>query len=354
MKMFKTGELAVIETQKIVPVNMRFRNLAKIAILLSCIHFLFSGNSSFAQQNPQKIGVILSIGGLGDHAFNDAAYEGVKNLRVSGNFKIDVFEPSDLPAIERLMDFFGTCDYDLIVGIGVFASDPIKKIAKKFPKKNFLLLDAAVEAPNILSILFNEEEGSFYAGALASLLSKSGKIGFLGGFHSPAIEVFERGFRNGAKFLNPSVDVTVQYAGNTPEAFNAPETGEKLGREMASAGVEVIYHAAGRTGLGLIEAAKKTDIQVIGVDADQSSLAPGKVAASMMKKLDKALETGAKLLKEGKFKGGVLTLGLADGGIKLELSQFHKQVFTPLILERLKQVEDFLTRKASLPVDPKK
>ncbi|MBF0501626.1 MAG: BMP family ABC transporter substrate-binding protein [Candidatus Riflebacteria bacterium] len=289
-----------------------------------------------------RLGIVLSVGGLGDHSFNDAAYSGIQKLRQIPGCLIDVVEPSDVAAIESGLEYLCGRKPDLIIGVGLFANEPMRRVAERHSEQHFLLLDSAISLPNVLSILFNEEEGSFFAGALAGLLTKSGKVGFLGGMRSPVIAVFERGFSNGLLFVNSQAKLLSRYAGETSEAFNSPEVGLRLGKEMSAAGVDIVYHAAGRTGLGLIEAARREKMLVIGVDSDQSALAPGKVVGSIVKRLDVALEKAYQQIVDGSFKGGILTLGLSDAGIQLELSRFNRGQITPLVQERLHDVESFL------------
>lgn len=320
--------------------------------LLICALFLFAcalgASAETASRPPAKtvrVGIVLSVGGLGDHAFNDAAYAGIQKLRQLPGCIVDVVEPGDVAAIESGLEFLAARRANLVAAIGIFANEAVRRVASKHPDVPFVLLDSVVELPNVMSVLFNEEEGSFYAGAFAGLLTKTQNIGFLGGMVSPVISAFEKGFRNGIAFVNPQAKLLVEYAGDTPEAFNSPETGKKLGLKMASEGADFVYHAAGRTGLGLIEASRRSSFLVIGVDGDQSGLAPGKVAASMVKRLDVALDSAVRAILDNRFKGGVLTLGLADGGIELDISRFNTGLVTPLITQRLADVEAFLLHR---------
>jgi len=145
--------------------------------------------------------------------------------------------------------------------------------------------------------------------------------------------------------VNPKAVLITRYAGDTPEAFNVPDIGYRLGKELAAQQADFIFHASGKTGLGLIKAARQGTFMVIGVDSDQSVLAPGKVAASMVKRLDVALDKVVRMVSEHRFKGGVLTLGFADAGIELVISRFNKNLLTPIIQERLREVESFLLHK---------
>lgn len=326
---------------------MRFltRFLLCSLFALACTGSVLADTTALVPPQSLRVGIVLSIGGLGDHAFNDAAYAGIQKLRQLPGCIVDVIEPGDVAAIESGLEFFALRRASLVAAVGIFANEAVRRVASKYPDVRFVLLDSVVDLPNVMSLLFNEEEGSFYAGALAGLLTKSQTVGFLGGMTSPVILAFEKGFRNGIAFVNPQAKLLVEYAGDTPEAFNNPEAGKKIGLRLAAQGADYVYHASGRTGLGLIDAARRSSFLVIGVDADQSVLAPGKVAASMVKRLDVALDAAVRAVLDGRFKGGVLTLGLADAGIELVVSRFNSELMTPLVTQRLAEVEAFLLHR---------
>lgn len=316
--------------------------MKKIVLLVVVLLMVATAGFVHAENSPMSIGLLLSIGGLGDKSFNDATYSGIQKMRKIPGVSVDVVEPANVAAMEDGLEYLSSRKLDLIFAVGLFANEAVRQASARHPELKYVLIDSVVTAPNVLSILFNEEEGSFYAGALAGLLSKNKKVGFLGGMTSPVIASFERGFKNGLSFVSPESVLTSTYAGETPEAFANPEAGKRIAFEMAAKGVDVIYHAAGATGLGLIEAARRSGFLVIGVDSDQSALVPGKVAASMVKRIDVALERAVKLVRENHFQGGVLTLGLADSGVELVISRFNKNLITPVICERLKEVEQFI------------
>ncbi len=289
-----------------------------------------------------KVGLVLSIGGLRDESFNDAAYDAVQHLRKDGHCQVEVLEPGSISGIEPALEYFCRRRMDLICAVGIFANDAMRKISHDYPEQKFILLDSVVTSPNVLSILFDEEQGSFYAGAYAALISKTGSVGFLGGMDSPVIASFERGFKNGARFVNADVKVVSRYVGNTPEAFNMPDTAFNLGLDIAGKGADVIFHASGRSGLGLINASRRGNFLVIGVDSDQSRTAPGKVPASMVKRIDLALIKAVDLYGKGSFNAGIWTLGLQDKGIELAHSRFNRNLLTPEVSLRLHEVEEFL------------
>lgn len=312
-------------------------------VILALLSILVS--PSFAAEKAVTIGLVLSIGGLEDQSFNDAAYDGVQQLRKEGNFLVEVVEPGTISGIEPALEYFCQRRMDLVCAVGIFANDALRRVSQQYPSQQFILLDSVVTSSNVLSILFDEEQGSFYAGAYAAMISKTNVVGFVGGMDSPVIASFERGFKNGARFVNADVQIISRYVGNTPEAFNMPDTAYNLGMDIAQKGADVIYHASGKSGLGLIDASRRGNFLVVGVDSDQSRIAPGKVPASMVKRIDLALVKAVNLFVKGEFKGGIWTLGLQDKGIELAHSRFNRNLLTPEISARLHEVEEFLMYK---------
>lgn len=321
---------------------MKLKSQLVILFVLIFQSFVTHAVFCYTPGTPLEVGIVLSIGGLNDNAFNDAAYSGVQILRESRNCFVEVVEPPTIASIENALRYLASQKKDLIFAIGIFANDPLKKVAKDFPEVRFALLDSVVDEPNVLSILFDEEQGSFYAGAFAALISKSKIIGFLGGMESSVISAFEQGFVNGARFANPDVTILTKYLGKTPEAFYNPTLAFSEGSNLFEKGADTIYHAAGKSGLGLIDAARRKDFLVIGVDSDQSIIAPGRIAASMVKRLDNAVLKAFDLVSSNTFKGGIWTLGLRDHGIEFKYSRFNRSLFTPEILSKLDEIKNFL------------
>ncbi len=318
----------------------------RIIFSIILLSFFCLAQLAQAQTNPLRVGLVLSIGGLGDESFNDAAYEGVVRLREDSGCVVEVIEPGSISGIEPALRYFCDRNLDLVCAVGIFANDAVRRVAESYPQSRFVLLDSVVTMPNVLSILFDEEQGSFYAGAFAGLITEKKVVGFLGGMDSPVIAGFERGFKNGVKFVNPEATVVSRYIGVTPEAFDMPDKASALAIEMSRKGADVIYHASGRSGLGLIQSASRGGYRVIGVDSDQSRSAPGKVPASMVKRLDNALVKAVEVVQKGTFTGGIWTLGLQDRGIELVLSRFNRDLITAEVNARLREVEEFLMHKA--------
>lgn len=320
--------------------------LKRFVLLIFVLCLLFP--NTLAAKPITKVGIVLSIGGLRDKSFNDATYDGIEQLRSDGNCQVEVIEPASISDIEPALEYFCDREKDLICAVGIFANDAIRRVSLKHSDKKFVLLDSVVTSKNVLSVLFDEEEGSFYAGAFAALTTKTKIIGFLGGMFSPVVGSFERGYKNGAKFVDPTVKVISRYVGDTPKAFYMPTKAFDLGLKMKVLGADTIYHASGKSGIGLIDAARRGNFLVVGVDSDQGNEAPGRVPASMVKRLDIALVRALSYYESGSFKGGVWTLGLKDGGVELVLSRFNKSLITGEIHSKLTEIYKFLVSKSEM------
>jgi basic membrane protein A len=213
---------------------------------------------------------------------------------------------------------------DLVVGVGFVFSDDLEALGRDYPEVSFAGVDYALRVqdgrpvpppPNVAALRFREEEGAFLVGALAALVSRTGTVGFVGGMDIPLIRKFEAGYRQGARHACPTCRVLAQYAGVTPEAFRNPVRGKELALSQYGQGADVIFQAAGSTGLGVFEAARDTGRLVIGVDADQHAEAPGHVLTSMVKGVDRVVFDQIRRVAAGTFRGGVFTYGLAEDGM---------------------------------------
>jgi len=306
------------------------RKLLITVVALLAIHAAFlilspRGTEAMGDADATKVGIVLDVGGRGDKSFNDGAYAGadsaVRQLRADVRF-IEPGEGADREAGLRLLAAEGM---DLIMGIGFIFTDDLTVLSREYPNSKFAGVDFALGAddagnvipppPNVAALKFREEEGSFLVGALAALVGNSKRIGFIGGMDIPLIHKFEAGYRAGVKHVCPDCTVIAQYAGVTPEAFANPGRGKELALSQYQSGVNVIFHAAGATGGGLFEAARATGKLAIGVDADQSAEAPGRILTSMIKGVNAAVYDAIARVEAGTFKGGVYSFGLAEGGV---------------------------------------
>ena len=263
---------------------------------------------------------MFDIGGRGDKSFNDAAYAGLERAKKDLGVDYSFLETSETADREAGLRQLAATDAQLIFGVGFLFTDDIHKLATEFADKKFACVDYTVNPgdtlpPNLVALKFKEEEGSFLVGALAALVSKTGKVGFVGGMQIPLIKKFEAGYIAGVHAVRPRTQVIVKYAGTTGEAFKDPTKGTELALAEYAQGADVIFHASGATGRGVFQAAIQQNKLAIGVDSDQYDEAPGHVLTSMVKRVDVSVFDLIRDLKDGKWQGGVRTFGLKDDGV---------------------------------------
>jgi basic membrane protein A len=267
-----------------------------------------------------KVGLVFDVGGRGDKSFNDSAYSGLEQARQKLGIEFDYIEPqgegADREAALRQMAV--DPDIKLIIGVGLLFTDDITTIAQEFPEKKFVCIDynpqpGARIPSNLSGIVFEEKKGSFLAGAIAALESKTGTVGFIGGMDSNIIRKFETGFAEGARFVRPDIKVITGFIGMTGSAFNDPAKGKELALGQYSRGADIIYQAAGASGMGVIEAARESGRLVICTDMDQAYLAPGHVLTSMTKAVDKSVLATVEDAMNNRFQGGKQRVFGLDG-----------------------------------------
>jgi basic membrane protein A len=322
-------------------------------LLVAHVALLFVRPGS-AEQPPAAsavdVGVVFDVGGRGDKSFNDGAYIGGERAQRELGAHVRFIEPGDGSDRESGLRLLAAEGMSLVIGVGFIFSDDLTQLAKEYPKTNFAGIDYSVGVdkagnpipppPNLAALKFREEEGSFLVGALAALVSKTKKVGFVGGMNFPLIHKFEAGYRAGVRHVCARCEIISQYAGVTPEAFRNPGRGKELALSQYQSGVDIIYHAAGSTGLGVFEAARQTGKLAIGVDADQYSEAPGHILTSMVKGVDVAVFEATRWVKEGRFKGGIYQLGLKEGGVGYVYDEHNRALIPDDVhakVEELKQ-----------------
>ena len=205
---------------------------------------------------------------------------------------------------------------------------PLEKVAQEFPDTQFVIIDAVVDLPNVRSVVFNEHEGSYLVGMLAAMASQTGKVGFVGGMDIPLIRKFACGYVEGVKAVNPDAEVFQNMTGDTGAAWNDPVKGGELAKSQIERGADVVYHAAGGTGMGVLQAAADAGKLGIGVDSNQNYLHPGSVLTSMLKRVDNAVYMAFKDAHDGKFTAGVQVLGLAQDGVGWALDDNNAKLIT--------------------------
>ncbi|MFO0618558.1 MAG: BMP family ABC transporter substrate-binding protein [Polyangiaceae bacterium] len=272
-----------------------------------------------------RVGVVFDVGGRGDKSFNDGAWIGAERAARELGAEMRFVEPGDGSDREAGLRMLAAEGMDLVIGVGFIFTDDLLALANEYPDVHFAGVDFAVRVDesgnpvplpkNLAALKFREEEGSYLVGALAALAGGSKKIGFVGGMDIPLIHKFEAGYRQGVAAVCGDCEVIAEYAGATPEAFSNPSKGKELGLAQYHAGVEVIFHASGSTGLGVFEAARDEHKLAIGVDADQYDEAPGFILTSMTKGVDTSVYDAVRRVKEGTFEGGIYSFGLAEDGV---------------------------------------
>ncbi|WNG50730.1 BMP family ABC transporter substrate-binding protein [Archangium minus] len=339
-----------------------------------------------------KVGLVTDVGGRGDHSFNDSALRGLElwgagKKMEGGSYKdasqeeLKVTLQQDLasrniapvgitpvvlqskvpedyePNLQLLVDQ----NVALSVGVGFMLENAVETVAKRNPDAKFLLIDSPIVSadnkpytlPNVRTVTFREEQGSFLVGALAGLVTQGNKVGFVGGMEVPLIKRFEAGFRAGVAATNPKATVLVNYTGS----FDNVAAGKQVGQDLVNKGADIVYHAAGSDGLGVIQAVKEAraankNVFVIGVDSDQSHLAPEAVLTSMLKRVDLGVYEAVRDLSAGKLQGGDVVLGLKEGGV----TYAPVRVEIPNKATIIEQVEELRAKviagELQVPTDP--
>jgi basic membrane protein A len=310
--------------------------LGALAVLVCLLSLAVSCNKSTpAAEDRSKIhvGIVFDIGGKDDRSFNAAAWQGVQRAAKDLPIVLRDIEPGTPNAIEPAMRAFAERNFDLIIGVG-FAQAPIMElVAKDYPNIHFAIIDGVSQLPNVASLIFKEHEGSYLVGILAAKASRTGTIGFLGGMDIGLIHRFEKGYEEGAKSVNPNIRVIQNYVGVTDAAWNNPGKGKELSLAQISKGADVIFTAAGNSGLGAFDAVEQQGKQngrathfVIGVDSNQNMVKPGFVLTSMVKRVDNAVYNIVQEVVEGKFSPGLHVFGLDKDGVGYAMDENNKDI----------------------------
>ncbi len=286
-----------------------------------------------------KPAVVFDMGGRFDKSFNEGVYNGLEKFKKETGINYRYFEITNPTQREQAIRKMAKKGSDPILGIGFAQGPAIDKVAGEYPKTRFAIIDMVVNKPNVQSIVFKEHEGSFLVGMLAAMASKTHKVGFIGGMDIPLIRKFECGYEQGVKYADPKAEVIQNMTGSTPSAWNDPSRGGELAKGQFDRGVDVIFAAAGGTGIGVYQAAKDAGKLAIGVDSNQNYLQPGTMLTSMVKRVDVAAYNVFKSAKEGTFKPGIKVLGLAEGGVDWAYDKYNKDLITPKMKEAVEKAK---------------
>jgi basic membrane protein A len=296
-----------------------------------------------------KPAIIFDQGGKFDGSFNEAAYNGAERFKKETGIAYLEFEVTNEGQRDRALATMARRGASIVVAVGFAFATPLETIAAENPQTKFTIIDSVVAKPNVQSVVFKEHEGSFLVGMAAAMASKTGKVGFVGGMDIPLIRNFAYGYEQGVRHANPKAEIVVNYTGDTPAAWNDPARGAELAISQFDRGADVVYHAAGGTGRGVLQAAADRGKLGIGVDSNQNGLFPGKVLTSMLKRVDVAVYEAFKGAKDGGWKGGTLTLGLKESGVGYALDDHNKALITPEMQAKLDAARAAIVA-GSLPV----
>jgi basic membrane protein A len=291
-----------------------------------------------------RAGLLVGVQGLGDQSYNDMTYAGLVRARQTHGIRI-LLEHTGMEAgaieaaIQRLIDH----QVDIIVANGFYYRSAVNSYARRFPKRYFIIQDAVIrDLPNVASVTYAVEEGSFLVGALAALMTRTGKCAFIGGVDLPIMHVFRRGYEQGARHIDPDLSVSAEFISKGPDysGFDNPAAAFELATRLYGGGVDIIYAAAGVSGNGVMRAARKQGRYAIGVDSDQDYMAKGRVLTSMMKRLDVTTFEEIDKIVRGVFQAGVKNYGLKAGGIGLTEMKYTRHLIPDAVHARIQSLKD--------------
>ena len=272
--------------------------------------------------------IVYDLGGKFDKSFNEAAYTGAERFKAETGVAYRDFEIQNDAQREQAIRRFARRGHDPVIAIGFSHANALEKVAAEFPETRFAIVDMVVDLPNVRSILFKEHEGSYLVGILAAMAADGADVGFVGGMDIPLIRKFACGYVGGAKSVDGDITVYQNMTGTTGAAWNDPVKGAELAMSQFDRGAEVVYHAAGGTGVGVLQAAADAEKLGIGVDSNQNGLHPGHVLTSMLKRVDVAVFETFMDAMNGDFTPGFEVLGLAEGGVGWALDEHNEALVT--------------------------
>ena len=307
---------------------MNRRHAGLVVAGLAALGFVGLPVAGAEAQNTVKPAIVYSTGGKFDKSFNEGVSQGADKFMKETSIAVVEFEPTNETQFEQALRRFAQRGQDPIIAVGFSQGVALDKVAKEALNTHFTIIDMVVPLPNVQSVVFKEHEGSFLVGVLAAMASKTGKVGFVGGMDIPLIRRFQCGYQQGIKYANPNAELIANMTGTTPAAWNDPGRGAELAKGQFDRGVDVVYAAAGSTGIGVLQAAKDRGKYAIGVDSNQNYLHPGTMLTSMIKRVDLAAYQSFKSMQANTWRPGVSVLGLKEGGVDWALDQYNEKLIT--------------------------
>lgn len=322
-------------------------NCVKLNRLCFAAAALFGTVGAYAAD--PKLAVVYDAGGKFDKSFNQSGSEGAERFKKETKINYLEVQVSSDTQTEQVLRNLARKNMDLIAAIGFSQGQAVQTVAKEFPKVKFVVIDSVANGANVNSVLFKEQEGSYLVGVAAALASKTKKVGFIGGMDIPLIRAFACGYAQGAKATDAKIDVTQNMVGTTPTAWNDPAKGGELARAQFERGVDVVFAAAGGSGMGTMQAAKEKGKLAIGVDSNQNYLHPGTMLTSMTKRVDNAIYDSFMQIKNGTWKAGVSNKGLKEGGVDWALDKDNRSLISADMEKRINAAkQDIISGKVKV------
>lgn len=306
-------------------------NKCLLAIVISSL-------STLAMAEDIKPAIVYDLGTKFDKSFNEGVSNGAKRFTEETKIEVREFEPANDSQIEQAIRKMASRGSDPVISVGFSQANALGIVAKEFPKTSFTIIDMVVDQPNVRSVTFKEEQGSFLVGALAAMASKTGKIGFVGGQDIALIRKFACGYEQGAKYIKKDIEVFQNMTGSTGAAWNNPSKGGELAKSQFDRGADVVFAAAGGTGIGVYQAAKDNGKFAIGVDSNQNHLQPGTMLTSMIKRVDNVAYDTFKAKMDGSWQAGIVSLGLAEKGVGWAVDEHNEALVKPY-MEKMAELE---------------
>ena len=306
-----------------------------VAVLVAAT--LATGTGSAGEISP---GIVYDLGGKFDKSFNEGVWNGAQRYVAETGVELREFEvQTDSQRVQALRNF-ARRGQDPILAVGFQYATAVAKVAPEFPATRFSIIDSVIDLPNVQSIVFREQEGSFLVGVLAALAAEGGAIGFVGGMDLPLIRRFACGYVLGARHVAPGIEVLQNMTGTTGAAWNDPVKGAELAKSQFDRGAEVIFHAAGGTGLGVLQAAADAGKLGIGVDSNQNYLHPGSVLTSMLKRVDVVAYRVFESAANDSWQAGILDLGLTEDGVGWALDEHNESLVSAAMRAAVEEAAD--------------
>ena len=296
-----------------------------IKTLVGAAALATAATTAMAQANPA---IIFDLGGKFDKSFNESSFNGAEQFKAETGIEYREFELQSDAQREQAIRRFAQQGNNPVVMAGFSFGTALNTVAQEFPDTSFVIIDTFVDQPNVRSVVFNEHEGSYVVGILAAMASESNTVGFVGGMDIPLIRKFACGYAQGVKAASADATVIQNMTGTTGAAWNDPVKGGELTMAQIEQGADVVYHAAGGTGRGVLQAAADANILGIGVDSNQNYMQSGSILTSMLKRVDVAVYNAFSDVNNGEFTAGFNVLGLANGGVGWALDEHNEALIT--------------------------